>query len=83
MSLQARSVSTPRYALPFWQAMDMHTEDLDPQQRFAEKERARRVDEQALRSGRKTKAQLKRETEAFTFPPSRARINLDASRSLS
>ena len=61
----------------------MHTEDLDPQQRFAEKERARRADEQALRSGRKTKAQLKSETEAFTFPPSRARINLDASRSLS
>lgn len=62
---------------------DMHTEDLDPRQRFAEKEQARRADLEALRSGRKTKTQLKRETEAFAFPPSRARINLDVSRSLS
>ncbi len=62
---------------------DVRTEDLDPQQRFAEKERARHADLEALRSGRKTKTQLKRETEAFAFPPSRARINLDASHSLS
>lgn len=62
---------------------DMPTEDLNPEQRFAEKEQARRADVEALRSGRKTKAQLKRETEAFAFPPSRARINLDASHSLS
>jgi hypothetical protein len=62
---------------------EMCTEDLDPQQRFAEKERARRADLEALRSGRTTKTQLKRETEAFAFPPSRARINLDVSRSLS
>jgi hypothetical protein len=63
--------------------MNVHTKDLDPQQRFEEKEQARRADLEALRSGRKTKTQLKRETEAFAFPPSRARINLDASRSLS
>jgi hypothetical protein len=63
--------------------MDVHTEDLDPKQRFAEKEQARRADAEALRSGRKTAAQLQRETNAFAFPPSRARINLDASRSLS
>jgi hypothetical protein len=64
---------------------DMPTGDLDPKQRFAEKEhaRARRADVEALRSGRKTEAQLKRETEAFAFPPSPARTNLDASRSLS
>jgi hypothetical protein len=58
-------------------------EDLDPQERFDEKEAARRADVEALRSGEKTVAQLKRETEGFAFPPSRARINLDASRSLS
>jgi hypothetical protein len=62
---------------------DMRTEDLDPQQRFAEKERVRRADLEALQSGRKSKTQLKRETDAFAFPPSRARINLDASHSLS
>jgi hypothetical protein len=59
------------------------TEDLDPEQRFEEKEQARRADVEALSSGEKTVAQLKRETEGFAFPPSRARINLDASRSLS
>ncbi len=48
-----------------------------------EKERARRADVEALRSGETTEAQLKRETEAFAFPPSRARINLDSARSLS
>jgi hypothetical protein len=63
--------------------MNVYTKDLDSQQRFEEKEQARRADVEALRSGRKTKAQLKRETEAFAFPPSRARINLDASHSLS
>jgi hypothetical protein len=63
--------------------MNVYTKDLDSQQRFEEKEQARRTDVEALRSGRKTKAQLKRETEAFAFPPSRARINLDASHSLS
>lgn len=63
--------------------MTVQVEYIDPQQRFEEKERDRRADEEALRSGRKTAEQLKRETEAFAFPPSRARINLDASRSLS
>ncbi|MGO9839540.1 MAG: hypothetical protein ACLP1X_35630 [Polyangiaceae bacterium] len=59
------------------------TEDLDPEQRFEEKERVRRADVEALRSGRTTQAQLKRETEGFAFPPSHARINLDSARSLS
>ncbi len=59
------------------------TEDLDPEQRFEEKEQARRADVEALRSGRTTPAQLKRETEGFAFPPSQARINLDSARSLS
>jgi hypothetical protein len=62
---------------------DMHTKDLDPQQRFAEKEQARRADAEALRSGRKTEAQLQQENTFLAFPPDRIRINLDASRSLS
>jgi hypothetical protein len=52
----------------FWEVMNVRTEDLDPQQRFTEKEQARRADLEALRSGRKTKTQLKRETEVFVFP---------------
>ena len=58
-------------------------EDLDPEQRFEEKERARRADVEALRSGRKTEAQLQSENAFFAFPRERMRINLDASRSLS
>lgn len=56
---------------------------LDPQQRFAEKDAARRADEEALRSGRKTVAQLKRENEAFAFSPSEARVNWQQARSVS
>jgi hypothetical protein len=63
--------------------MTVQVDHIDAQQRFDEKEQARRADVEALRSGRKTEAQLKRETEAFAFPPSRARINLDSARSLS
>ena len=61
----------------------MEIEYVDAQQLWDEKERARRADVEALRSGEKTEEQLKRETEAFAFPPSRARINLDTARSLS
>jgi hypothetical protein len=64
-------------------AMSTRVEHIDAQQRFDEKERARRADAEALRSGQKTEAQLKRETDAFASPPSRARINLDSARSLS
>ena len=63
--------------------MNVLADNVDPQQLFDEKEQARRADEEALRSGRKTHAQLKRENEIFAFPPSRARINLDSARSLS
>ncbi|MGH2880036.1 MAG: hypothetical protein ACRDK4_10580 [Solirubrobacteraceae bacterium] len=56
---------------------------IDEQKLWDEKERARRVDVEALRSGEKTEAQLRRETDAFAFPPSRARIKLDSARSLS
>jgi hypothetical protein len=62
---------------------NVHTEDLDPQQRFAEKEQARRADVEALRSGRMTEAQLQRQNSFFPFPPDRMRINLDSARSLS
>jgi hypothetical protein len=64
-------------------AMTVPVEYVDAQQLWDEKERARRADVAALRSGEKTEAQLKRETEAFAFPPGRARINLDSARSLS
>lgn len=63
--------------------MTVPVEYVDTQQLWDEKERARRADVEALRSGEKTEAQLKRETGAFAFPPSRARINLDSARSLS
>jgi hypothetical protein len=62
--------------------MRTRVEHVDAQRLFDEKERARRVDVEALRTGKKTEAQLKRETDAFAFPPSRARINLDSARSL-
>jgi hypothetical protein len=57
-------------------------EHLDPQQRFEEKEHARRADEEALQSGRKSHAQLKRENEAFAFPREQVRIRLDRAKSL-
>jgi hypothetical protein len=63
--------------------MTLPVEYVDAQQLWDEKERARRADVEALRSGETTEAQLRRETEAFAFPPSRARINLDSARSLS
>jgi hypothetical protein len=56
---------------------------LDPKQRSAEKEAARHADEEALRSGRKSVAQLKRENEAFAFSPSEARVNWKQARSVS
>jgi hypothetical protein len=73
-----------RYALPFWDMANVQiTEDLDPEQRFEEKEQARRADVEALRSGEKTAEQLNRENTFLGFPPERMRINLDASGSLS
>jgi hypothetical protein len=47
--------------------MPVQFSHLDPKQRFAEKGAARRADEEALRSGRKPVAQLRRENEAFAF----------------
>lgn len=67
--------------------MAIQVEYVDPEQLWREtvevKERARRADEEALRSGRKTVAQLKRETEGFAFGPDRARIDLKSARRLS
>ncbi len=71
-----------RYALPFWRVMNVLADDLDPQQRFDEKERSRRADLEALRSGQKSEAQLKRENEAFAFPRESIRIRLDLAKSL-
>jgi hypothetical protein len=74
---------TPGEGVILDRAMTVPVEYVDAQQLWDEKERARRADVEALRSGEKTEAQLKRETEAFAFPPGRARINLDSARSLS
>lgn len=63
--------------------MPVRISHIDPKQRFAEKEAARRADEEALRSGRKSVAQLKRENEAFAFSPSEARVNWQQARSVS
>lgn len=63
--------------------MSLEVEYIDPQQRFEEKERDRRADEEAWRSGKKTAEQLNRDNAFLMLPPERVRINLDASRSLS
>jgi hypothetical protein len=63
--------------------MTVPVEYVDEQELWDEKERARRLDVEAVRSGEKTEAQIKRETEAFALPPGRAHINLDSARSLS
>ena len=62
--------------------MNVFVEDLDPQQRFDEKERDCRADLEALRSGRKSEAQLKRENEVFAFPRESIRLRLDLAKSL-
>jgi hypothetical protein len=64
-------------------SMDLIEEDLDPQEIWDAKERARRADVEALRSGRKTPAQLQRENFFFAFAEGRMRVNLDSARSLS
>lgn len=64
-------------------AMSVPISHIDPKQRFAEKEAVRRADEEALRSGRKSVAQLKRENEAFAFSPSEAQVNWQQARSVS
>jgi hypothetical protein len=63
--------------------MPPEVEYIDPRQRFEEKERDRRADDEALRSGRKTAEQLNRENMFLKLPPERIRINLNASHSLS
>lgn len=62
--------------------MALQAHSYSASQRIAEKERLRAVDERALRRGEKSLAQMKRENESFAFPPSRARIDLAAARSL-
>lgn len=62
--------------------MAVHAEHFNPRQRLAEKERARHADAYAIRSGSKSSAQIKRESESFAFPKGRARINLKSARSL-
>lgn len=71
-----------RQRYPFKQVITVEVERFDPQQRFEEKERARRADEEALRSGSKSHAQLKRENEAFAFPREQVHLLLDRAKSL-
>lgn len=67
--------------------MAIQVEYVDPEQLWREtieaKERARRADVEALRSGRKTQADLQRENHFFLASPDRARIDLDSARRLS
>jgi len=63
--------------------MTVPVEYFDAQELWDEKERARRADVEALRSGEKTEAQLQRENEFLPFPAERMRINLESARSLS
>ncbi|HEV7942430.1 MAG TPA: hypothetical protein VGP17_06465 [Solirubrobacteraceae bacterium] len=67
--------------------MALQVEYVDPDQLWQEsleaKERARRADEDALRSGSKTQAELQRENHFFQASPDRARIDLDSARRLS
>jgi hypothetical protein len=50
--------------------------------RLAAKEQGRRNDEQAVRGGVKSPAELKRDNESFAFPKSRAQVNLKSARAL-
>jgi hypothetical protein len=61
----------------------MKPEAISPKQRLAEKEHVRRADAHALKTGAKSMAELKAETEAFAFPRSRTSINLASAKSLS
>jgi hypothetical protein len=63
--------------------MATRIEHVDAQEIWDEKERARRADVEALRSGRKTEEQLQRENSFFAFAEGRMRVNLDSARSLS
>jgi hypothetical protein len=63
--------------------MTLQIERVDVQVLLDEEERDRRADEEALRSGRKTPEQLKRENEGFALPADRIRLNLDSAHSLS
>lgn len=66
-----------------WVAMTSQIEHVAVQVLLDEEERDRRADEEALRSGRKTFEQLKRENEVFALPADRIRLNLDSAHSLS
>jgi hypothetical protein len=72
-----------RRSVTFLIAMTLQIEHVDVQVLLDEEERDRRADEEALRSGRKTPAQLKRENEVFALPADRIRLNLDSAHSLS
>lgn len=63
--------------------MALRIEHVDVQVLLDEEERDRRADEEALRSGRKTPEQLKRENEVFALSADRIRLNLDSAHSLS
>lgn len=53
---------------PYFVDMDQESERLDPAQRAREKSLSREEDAQALASGAKSRAQLRRENGLFAFP---------------
>jgi len=61
--------------------MSARAEHFDPEERFAEKAKARRADDRALAAGGKSVAQLKQDNEAFAFPPGKARVDWESARS--
>jgi hypothetical protein len=61
--------------------MGARIEHFDPEKRFAEKAKSRRADDRELAAGRKSVPQLKRDNEAFAFPPGKARIDWESARS--
>jgi hypothetical protein len=62
--------------------MLVHDARLNSLSRRAEKQRSRLADQNAMRSGRKSVAQLKRENEAFAPLAREASVDLSAARSL-
>ncbi len=60
----------------------MRAARFNPQQRRAEKELSRRVDERAMDSGTTSPLQVKDESGSFAFGKDRASINLGSARQL-
>lgn len=62
--------------------MAARARSLDPLLRAAQKEASRDADARAMKSGRKSVGQVKRENASFGFSKADARINLGSARKL-